>query len=65
MKEPDDNFLKLFLLNMCAPKIMAFLVPVHFMFIGEILAAKGFVFKKNFSCYSFVEAALTVRFCAI
>ena len=61
MEEPDDDFLKFFLLNMRAPKIMALLVPVHFMFIREILA-EGFVLKKNFSSYSFVEAALTMRF---
>ena len=53
-----------FLLNICAPKIMAFLVPVHFMFIREILAG-GFALKKNFSSYSFVEAALTMKFCGI
>ena len=64
MEEPDNNFLKFFLLNMRAPKIMALLVPVHFMFIREILA-EGFVLKKNFSSYSFVEAALTMRFCGI
>ena len=64
MEEPDDNFLKFFFLNMCAPKIMALLIPVHFMFIREIFA-EGFVLKKNFSSYSFVEAALTMRFCGI
>ena len=57
MEEPDDDFLKFFLLNMRAPKIMALLVPVHFMFIREIFA-EDFVLKKNFSSYSFVEAAL-------
>ena len=64
MEEPDDNFLKFFLLNMRAPKIMALLVPVHFMFIREILA-DGFVLKNNFSSYSFVEAALTMKSCEI
>ena len=77
MEEPDDDFLKFSLLNMCAPKIMALLVPVHFMFIREILVGtrtfyvytrnsyRGFCFKKNFSSYSFVEAALAMRFCWI
>ena len=117
MEEPDDDFLKFFLLNMCTPKIMALLAPVHFMFIQEILVGtrtfhvyarnscwypyilcsyenfllvpvhfmfiqeilvgtrtfyvhmrnsyRGFCFKKNFSSYSFVEAALTMRFCWI
>ena len=46
MEEPDDGFLKFFLLNMCAPRIMALLVPVHFMFMQEILMV-GFVLKKN------------------
>ena len=46
MEEPDDGFLKFFLLNMCAPRIMALLVPVHFMFMQEILM-EGFVLKKN------------------
>ena len=59
MKQPDDRFLKFFLLNMWAPRIMAFLVPAHFMFIQEILI-EGFVLKKNFSSYSFVEAAVTI-----
>ena len=31
---------------MCAPRIMALLVPVHFMFNQEILI-DGFVLKKN------------------
>ena len=57
MEEPDDDFLKFSLLNMCAPKIMALLVPIHFMFIRELLT-EGFVLKKNFSSYSFLEAAL-------
>ena len=63
-EEPDDEFLNFFSLNMCAPKIMAFLAPVHFMFIPEVLT-EGFCFKKNFSSYSFVEVALTMRFCWI
>ena len=54
MEQPDYRFLKFFLLNMCAPRIMAFLVPADFMFIQEILI-EGFVLKKNFSSYSFVE----------
>ena len=45
MEEPDGDFLKFFLLSMCAPKIMALLAPVHFMFIREILT-EGFVLKK-------------------
>ena len=64
MEESDDDFLKFFLLNMRAPKIMALLAPVHFMFIREILG-EGFVLKNNFNSYSFVEAALTMRFCGI
>ena len=64
MEEPDDNFLKFFLLDICAPKIMALLVLVHFMFIQEILA-EDFLLKENSSSYSFVEAALTMRFCGI
>ena len=49
---------------MCAPRIMALLVLVHFMFKQEILI-DGFVLKKNFSSYSFAEAALTMGFCWI
>ena len=64
MEEPDDDFLKFFLLNMCAPMVMALLVPVHFTLLREILE-EGFVLKKKFSSYSFVEAALTMRFCGI
>ena len=64
MEEPDDDFSNFFLLNMRAPKIMALLVPVHFIFIREILA-EGFLLKKNFSSLIFVEAALTMRFCRI
>ena len=62
MEQPDDGFLKYFLLNMCAPRIMALLVPVHFIFIQEILI-EGFVLKNNFSSYSFVEGALRMKFC--
>ena len=64
MEQPDDVFFIFFLLNMCAPRIMALLVPVHFLFIQEILI-EGFVLEKNVSSYSFVEPALTVRFCGI
>ena len=46
-------FFEFLLLNMCAPRIMALLVPVHFMFIQEIVI-EGFVLKKNVSSYSFV-----------
>ena len=53
MEEPDDDFLKFILL-------MALLVPVNFMFIQENLV-EGFVSKKNFSSYSFMESALTMR----
>ena len=60
MEEPDDDFLKFVLLNLFASLIMAFLVPVHFMFIQENLV-KSFVSKKNFSSYSLVETALTMR----
>ena len=63
-EEPDHNFFDFFLLSMSAPRIMALLVPVHFLFIQEILL-EGFVFKKNVSSYSFAEAALTMRFCGI
>ena len=35
-----------FLLNMCAPRTTALLVPAHFMFIQEILI-DGFVLKKE------------------
>ena len=61
MEGPYESFLKLFLLNMCPPKIIALLVPVHFMFIREILA-EGFALKNILGSYSFVEAALTTRF---
>ena len=64
MEQPDDGFLIFFLLNMCAPRIMAFLVPVHFLFIQEFLI-EGFVLKNNVSTYSFVEAALIMRSCGI
>ena len=60
-KKTDEGYLKFFLLNMCAPRIMALLVLVHFMFKQEILI-DGFVLKKNFSSYSFAEAALTMGF---
>ena len=46
---------------MCPPKIIALLVPVHFMFIRETLA-EGFALKNILGSYSFVEAALTTRF---
>ena len=55
-KQPDDGFLNLSLLNMCAARIMALMVPVHFIFIQEHLI-EAFVFKKNFRSYSFVEAS--------
>ena len=59
MEKTDDGFLNIFLLNVCAPRIMALLIPVHFMFTQQILI-EGFVLKKNFSSYSFVEAAVTI-----
>ena len=63
MEGPYDSFLKLFLLNMCPPKIIALLVPVHFMFIREReILAEGFALKNILGSYSFVEAALTTRF---
>ena len=63
MEEPDDDFLKLILLNLFASLIMALLVTVNVMFIQENLV-KGFVSKKNFSSYNFVETALTMsRLC--
>ena len=65
MEEPDDDFLKFILLNLFASLIMALLVPVHFMFIQENFV-EGFVSKKNFSSYCFVETALTMtRHCGI
>ena len=65
MEQPDDGFLNsFFLLNMFAPRIMALLVPAHFMFIQEILI-EGFILKKNFISYSFLEAVLIMRFCWI
>ena len=64
MEQPDDGSLNFFLLNKCASRIMALMVPVHFLFIQEILI-EVFVLKKNFSSYSYVEDALTVRFCEI
>ena len=60
MEEPDDDFLKFILLNLFASLIMALLLPVNFMFIQENLV-EGFVSKKNFITYSFVETALTMR----
>ena len=57
-EQPDDGFLNFFLLIKCASRIMVLLVPVNFMFIQESLV-EGFVLKKNFSSYSYVEAALT------
>ena len=35
MEQLDDGFLEIFLLDMCAPRIMALLVPVHLIFIRE------------------------------
>ena len=64
MEQADDGFLIFYLLNMCAARIIALLVPVHFLFIQEILK-EGFVLKKNVSSYSFMEAVLTMRFCGI
>ena len=48
--------------KMRLPRIMALLVSVHFLFIEEILI-EGFVLKENGNGYSFVEVALTMRFC--
>ena len=64
MEQPDDGLLSFFWLNMCAPRIMSLLVPAHFMFIQEILI-EGFILKKNFISYSFLEAVLIMRFCWI
>ena len=50
-----------FLLDMCARRIKTFFVPVHFLFIQEILK-ESFVLKKSVSSYSFMKAALTMRF---
>ena len=61
MEEPDHGFSNFFLLDMCAPRIMTFFMPVHFLFIQEILK-ESFVLKKNVSSYSFMKAALTMRF---
>ena len=61
MEEPDHGFSNFFLLDMCAPMIMTFFMPVHFLFIHEILK-ESFVLKKNVSSYSFMKAALTMRF---
>ena len=47
MEQPDDSFLKLFLSNICAPRIMSLLVPAHFMFIQGFLI-DGFLLKKEF-----------------
>ena len=52
MEQPDDGFLSFFWLNMCAPRIMSFLVPAHFMFIQEILI-EGFILKKEFQYLQF------------
>ena len=52
MKERDDDFLNFFLLNMCAPKIIALLVSIYFMFIREILT-EGFVFEREFQQLQF------------
>ena len=52
MEEPDHGFSNFFLLDMCAPRIL---------FIHEILK-ESFVLKKNVSSYSFMKAALTMRF---
>ena len=57
-------YFNIFLFNICAPRIMALLVPVYFLLIQEVLI-EDFVFKMNVSSYSFMEAALTVRFCGI
>ena len=48
MEQPDDGPLICFLLNMCAPKFMALLVPVTFLFIQEIMI-QGIVLKNNVS----------------
>ena len=47
MEEPDDDFLKLILLNLFASLIMGFLVPAHFMFIQKNFV-EDFVSKKEF-----------------
>ena len=44
MEKPDDDFLKFFLLNMCAPKIMALSAPVHFVYTRNYY--RGFVLQK-------------------
>ena len=59
-EEPDDDFLKFILLNFFASLIVALLVPVHFMFMQKNLV-EGFVSKKNFGSYSFVETVPTMR----
>ena len=52
MEKSDDGFLNLsfhfffFCVNICAPSIVALLVPVYFLFISEILT-EGFVLTKN------------------
>ena len=46
MEKSDDDFLKFsFFFNISAPRIMALLVPVHFLYMREILR-EGFVLTK-------------------
>ena len=49
---------------MYAARIIALLVPAYVLFIQEILI-EGFVLENNISSYSFVKAALTMKFCGI
>ena len=47
MEQSDDDFLKFsfFFFNIGAPRIMALLVPVHFLYMREVLR-EGFVLTK-------------------
>ena len=46
MEQPDDGFLKYFLLKMCVPRIIALLVPTDFTFKKNLI--DGFILKKEF-----------------
>ena len=48
MEQPDDGFLKYFLLKICVPRIIALLVPTDFTFIKQISDRRVY-FKKRIS----------------
>ena len=64
MEQPDDGFLNFFLVNnVCSQDYD--LVGTSTFYVYTRSSYRGLCFKKEFSSYSFVEAALTMRFCGV